>query len=167
MKFLTLFFILMFAAYTLRAQGQDHGGTEDHEHGHDFEAGFGAGAGYILTEKEFAPAFHMHILKTIGERKKFSAGPGVELFMDDHKHASFVLSLGYRPYHPVYIGISPGFSIPLEKEPGNRSGISFSNHFELLYEFELEHFHFGPLVEYSAGSADSHLLLALHAGIHF
>lgn len=155
------------AVHGISSDPDHHGhGYPDHEHRHTLEIGFGAGWVRLLTEKENAPGFHLHILKSIGESQKFSLGPGLEFIADDHKHMAAVFSLGYRPVHPLYFGVSPGIAFPLGQTTEN-SEASFSSHFEVLYEFEFDFIHLGPMIEYSWGAEDQHLMVALHLGLNF
>lgn len=151
-----------------RSSDHDHHDHEytDHGHHHTWEIGFGAGWVRLLTEKENAPGFHLHVLRSIGKSQKFSIGPGLEFIADDHKHMAAVFSLGYRPVHPLYFGVSPGISFPLGHD-AEHSEPSFSSHFEVLYEFEFDFIHLGPMIEYSWGAEDQHLMLALHIGFNF
>lgn len=135
------------------------------EHHHKFEIGLGTGWVSIIGENEHVVGFHFHLLGSIWENPNLSIGPGIEYVAGDHDHLSALLSFGYRPIHPLYFGISPGLSISLTGE--ENKGMDFTMHFESLYEFEFEHFHIGPMLEYSLGQDESHLMLAVHFGFHF
>lgn len=140
----------------------------DDDHYHKFEVGIGSGLGYVLNEDVFAAVFHFHLIKSLGKKQKFSAGPGLEFFLDKHKHASVEFSFAYRPIHPLYIAVSPGISIPLSKNNSEeRSTPGYATHFEILYEFEFDHVHVGPMMEYAYAAEDQHFVLALHFGINF
>ena len=138
----------------------------DHIHQHNWELGFAGGLVRLISEKENAPGFHLHVLRNIGKSGKFSMGPGLEFIADEHKHLGAVLSFGYRPIHPLYLGISPGVALPVDSHD-EHSEPAFSTHFETLYEFELEHFHLGPMMEYSWSAEDRHFMVGLHLGLHF
>lgn len=165
-----LILLLVFPVFSfLNAQDGHHHTHNDHRHSdyhsHKSEIGIAIGPGINISESEWAVAFHFHYLRSFGKNERFSTGPGFEAFLDDHRHLSFLWSLGYRPVHPLYFGISPGFSF----EPGHSDHmeLEYITHFEVLYEFELENFHFGPMLEYATGKEDSHLVTALHIGWHF
>ncbi len=144
--------------------GQDlHGQDHDHETHHhpSREIGLGAGPVYLLGEQEWAPGFHIHYLQSFGKGNWFSLAPGVEWVFDEHRHTVISLSLGFRPVHPLYLGIAPGFSL-------NRGGdVEPALHLEALYEFDLGPFHMGPMTEYGLDPDDRHLMLGVHVGFPF
>jgi hypothetical protein len=138
----------------------------NHDHHHSWEVGFAAGWVRLLSEEENAPGFHFHILRSIGKENKFSVGPGLEYIADEHKHIATVISFGYRPVHPLYLGVSPGIAFPLDAHD-EHSEPTFAGHLEALYEFEFDFFHIGPMVEYSWGVEDKHFMAGLHIGLPF
>ncbi len=166
-----LVIIFLFNINGILAQ-QDNHKHDSHDphnysiHHHENEIGIGVGWARILNESEDAPALHLHYLRTLGEKGRFSIGPGIEFLLDDHRHTSLVLSLGYRPVHQLYLAIAPGIAFPLEQHE-QETEIEFAAHFEILYEFEFDFVHIGPMVEYAIGTEDQHVILALHLGFNF
>ena len=165
--------LLLFLFYNARIIAQydnhDHDSNNhqhDRIHHHKNEIGLGFGWARILNESENAPAFHIHYLRALGEKERFFLGPGVEVLLDSHRHTSLVFSLGYRPIHPLYLAIAPGIAFPLEQH-GDETEIEFAAHFEVLYEFEFDFIHVGPMIEYAIGMEDQHFLVALHLGFNF
>ncbi len=137
--------------------------------------GFGMGMAHIISESEWAPAFHLHYSKCIDQKQRFSIGIGMDLLMGDHKHTSATLAIEYSPLPGLSIGYGPGivFSIGDDPEPVSPNGttedhrVHFSQHFELSYEFDLDFIQIGPMVEYEFSGDDKHIMLGLHAGISF
>ena len=58
--------------------------------------------------------------------------------------------------------MSPGITFE-----GDASDINFALHIETNYEFELNDFHLGPVLELATDPEDIHLSLGLHIGYGF
>jgi hypothetical protein len=140
---------------------QDIDSHSDHDHEHTNEIGIGVGLVNTLGEEGQGFGFHLHYLRAFGEKQRFSLAPGFEGIFDEHRHYAFNLSLGYRPWHPFYIAIAPGIAIDDEGHS------EFITHFEILYEFEFQQFHIGPMIEFGIAKDEQHIMTALHAGYSF
>jgi len=153
MKYL-FFVLLFFLCFRLFAQ----------EHHHpEFEIGFSNGLVYNFSEKEPALGIHFHFIKSLGQSDHFGMGLGYELIFDDHKHNTVSLILLYRPIDHLSFNFAPGISFKLSE----KSSIAPTMHIEGLYEFELGHFHLGPLVGFAISTEDIHGSVGVHLAFGF
>jgi len=158
-----LFSALFFATLcpAISSQDHDHEHDTDHHAHHVWEIGGAVGAVYNLQEKHTAPGIHAHILKNFGEENQFGMGLGFETFLDEHKHLNFGIPLNYNTLKRFVFTVTPGVLLKHE----TTWDASPSIHFESLYEFEFEHFHMGPMLEFAFAPADFHIMLGLHIGL--
>ena len=130
------------------------------EHQHPWELGGALGAVYSIKESHIAPGLHAHLLKNLGEEKRFGVGLGFETILDEHHHLNFGIPLNYNTMNGFVFTATPGvlFKRELEWE------MDPSVHVEILYEFTFEHYHLGPMVEIALAANDYHFMLGFHVG---
>jgi len=157
-------FTLFFATFALTAYSQHNYQDEHHEHEHPKnEIGFSNNIVFNTHENEFAYGVHLHFVRTIGKSDKFGLGLGYERIFDDHKHNSTNLLFMYRPIDHLSINIAPGI-VWLDSEANS---IKPSLHLETIYEWELGHFHLGPLLGIAFNTEDFHVSIGLHLALGF
>lgn len=154
---LVLFSFSAFASGLL-AQPDKH--SDNHEH-HRNEIGGSNAAVYFIKEQVLAYGIHLHYVHNISNTS-FGMGLGYERIFDAHKHNTIALETVYRPIEALSLSLSPGFTF----EGGDFSP-AFALHFETAYEFEFNHFHTGPAIEFAYDPEDYHLSLGLHIGYEF
>lgn len=158
-SYLKIFFIFLFVSGYLNAQ-------ENHsEHGHSNhrnEIGIGISPVYFLNEKEFALQFHTHYTYNL-KNTNFGIGFAYERIFDEHKHNTFGIVGSYRPYDRFSVALSPGITFT----DNESSDLKFALHIETLYEFEINDFHIGPLLEFAYDPDDYHISFGIHAGFGF
>jgi hypothetical protein len=145
---------------------------QDHEHDHDHssphhehpknEIGFGNYLSYLAGEQEFAYSMHIHYLRSF-EGSRFGAGLGYEQIFDEHRHRSLTIIGAYRPLSLMVLSLAPGILFGTEENPG----IRFVLHAEIVYEFEISHFHLGPALEFATAFDEYHIGVGLHVAYAF
>lgn len=160
MNFRRLPFIAALFLITLSAKAQH----EDHDHEHSrSEIGLSNNAVYNVSEKEAAYSIHVHLIRTFEKHNNFGIGIGYERIFDDHKHNAVSVILMYRPIEQFSINIAPGI-IWLDSQ---KNSLKPAMHIEGLYEFELGHFHIGPLIGVGFNTEDLHAAVGLHLAVGF
>lgn len=144
----------------LFAQNMDTDHDHEHHH-HRSEIGIANAAVYFINEEEFAYGLHIHYVHGIGE-SDFSIGLGYERIFDEHKHNTMGVVFMYRPLERLSFSLSPGLAFEDESSHTN-----FAIHLETAYEFEINNFHIGPVLEVAYDVEDVHLSLGLHVGYGF
>lgn len=132
-----------------------------HHHHHANEIGIANAPSYFINEKEWAYSLHLHYIRGIGH-SKFGVGIGYERIFGDHKHNTFGLVGAYHPIDPVTVIVSPGFTFE-----DKLSQSMFALHIETSYDFDVGHFHMGPVLEFAYDPEDIHISLGLHIGFGF
>lgn len=173
-RHILLFFCSLMFIYFVKAQEvdsvdipyehHDHPGHL-HEHHHDHhkhEVGVGVSPVYFVNENELTYGIHLHYIYNIPSTKA-GIGIGYERIFDDHKHNSLGLIVSYRPVENLNLSLSPGIAFESDEINSVVPGI----HFETAYEFELEDFHLGPVLEFAADKNDFHISLGIHIGFGF
>ncbi|MBI5540623.1 MAG: hypothetical protein HY951_11230 [Bacteroidia bacterium] len=165
MRLKSLFYIFLFFAFN-NIYAQNHVTDSlhnEHDHGsHKNELGIANSPVYLLHEKNFCYGLHIHYLRNISD-SRFGFGFGFERIFDEHKHNTFGLVAKYMVIDELSFNISPG--IMLEDE--NLKKINFALHLETEYEFDIDPFCIGPVVECAFDAEDIHLSIGLHFGIVF
>ena len=142
--------------------------AQDHTHGDENHSHFGNEVAmsnnlvFLAKDKELSYGVHMHYIRNIWETK-FGAGLGYERIFDEHGHNTISIAASYRPFHELVLMISPGITF----EDNWDKQIDFSIHIEAGYEFEITHFHIGPVLGFAVTPGDYHLSLGLHLGYGF
>ncbi len=157
-RLLTFLMALIFFNIIATAQHDGH----DHEHSRN-EIGLSNNAVYNVSEKEVAYSIHVHFVRTFEKHDNFGMGIGYERIFDDHKHNAISAILMYRPIEHFSINIAPGIIWLDSKE----NSLKPAMHIEGLYEFELGHFHIGPLVGVGFNTEDLHAAVGLHLAVGF
>ncbi len=156
----SLIVLFIFFGHNLRAQNHEH--VEDHHDHHRNEIGIANAPVYFVNEKEFAYGLHIHYVYNI-INTKFGVGLGYERIFDEHKHNTIGIVGSYRPIDGLGINLSPGITF----EDNESSNINFALHVETSYEFEINNFHIGPVLEFAYDPEDYHISLGLHIGYGF
>ncbi len=151
---------LIVAANAQEIKIDDH--SENHHEHHKNEIGIANSPVYFFKEEVFAYGLHMHYLHKLSE-SKFALGIGYERIFDEHKHNTFNFVGSYQPIDNLSFNLSPG--IAFEDHAG--SGVNFALHVETLYEFAINDFHIGPLIEFAYDAEDYHISIGLHIGFGF
>ncbi len=163
-KVVSLFsFLILFLFQTTNAQDahqHDHLHENGHEHKH--EIGIANAPIYFVKEKAFSYGLHLHYIYNF-PGSKFGMGLGFERIFDHHQHNTFGLVASYRPLEPLTVQLSPGITF----EGKDFKERSFALHLETAYEFEFDHFHLGPVLEFAFDKEDVHISLGIHLGIGF
>jgi len=154
---LLTFLTALFSLNTF-AQSTEH--TNNHEH-HNNEIGIANGPVYFLKENVLSYGLHVHYVRKISH-SKFGIGFGYERIFDEHQHSTFGFLVSYSPIDKLSLNVSPGITFE-----GGESEMNFAIHLETSYEFELNDFHLGPVLEFASDPEDIHLSLGLHIGYGF
>lgn len=142
--------------------------TEAHQHHHEKpdqhsnEFGIANSVVYFTGEKSFSYGLHMHYSYSI-PKTKFGVGLGYERVFDTHKHQTIGLVGTFQPIDRLNLNLSPGITF----EGGNMADPAFALHVESSYEFEINHFHLGPTIEFAYDPEDYHISVGLHLGFGF
>ena len=167
---LRIIILLTMISGSLDITGQDIEDHDDHDEEEHFahhdhhvhEIGIGIMPVYFVKEKEFTKGIHAHYIYNI-PHSKFGLGLAYERIFDEHKHRTYALVASYRLVEKLNISISPGIAYEEEEELIS----SFAIHTEFLYEFEFDHIHIGPLLEFAYDQEDFHISLGVHFGMGF
>jgi len=161
MKYISLsILVLLFCSTKITAQSHEH---DNHHHHHPRnEVGLGNYLAYIASEKEYGYGLHLHYLRTF-EESKFGMGLGYEQIFGEHDHKTLGIVGAYRPISPLVLSLSPGILFPGRE----RSTMSIALHAEAVFEFEIDHFHLGPAIEYAYASNEFHISIGLHLAYGF
>lgn len=143
-------------------QSTNHGHEDaDHHSHHKNEIGIANAPVYFVKEKILSYGLHAHYIRTIAN-SKFGIGAGYERIFDEHKHNTIGLVFSYRPAKHFSFYVSPGLAFEDESDHTN-----FAFHLESSYEFEVNDFHIGPVLEFAYDVEDYHISLGLHIGYGF
>ena len=151
MKF-TITLLLLIVSEFCFSQIDDH---------HKNEFGMANSPVLFLQSKEITYGIHFHYVRHI-KTSKFGIGLAYERIFDDHKHNTFGVVLAYAPIESWTVSVSPGVTYE-----GATGDVMPSIHLETTYEFEIGHFHIGPLFEFAIDPEDNHISLGLHLGYGF
>jgi len=158
---LLLFFFLtsQIKAQDVVSHDHNHEGHSHHSH-HTNEIAIATSPVYFVNEKELTFAIHFHYLHFIKD-SKFGIGLGYEKILDEHNHETIGIVGSYHLNEKMSINLSPGVSFE------NKRNMNFALHIESAYEFSIQNFHFGPVIEFAYDSEDQHISLGLHIGFGF
>ena len=146
----------------LLVHSQDHS-HPDHHHAHlRNEIAISNNLVFLGKDQKFAYGAHLHYLRYF-RASKFGAGVGYERIFDEHGHNTISMAGSYRPFHELILLVSPGITF----EDHGDEGFKISAHLEAGYEFEIDHFHLGPVLGVAFTRENYHLRLGLHLGYSF
>lgn len=152
--------VLCLFSMNLSAQHHDHD-HPPHEHPLN-EIGIGNYLSFLAGEQEFAYSLHIHVLRFF-EGSRIGAGLGYEQIFDEHRHRSLTMLGAFRLSSPLVLTLGPGILFGTQENPGNR----FTMHAELVYEFEIGHFHLGPALDFATTFDEYHIGAGLHVAYAF
>lgn len=162
LRMLNYSFLLFLCLFSLNLSAQHH----DHDHHpneHPLnEIGVGNYLSYLAGEQEIAYSLHVHLLRFF-ENSRFGAGLGYEQIFDEHRHRSLTMIGAFRLTPPLVMTLGPGILFGNQENPGNR----FTIHAELVYEFEIGHFHLGPALDFATTFDEYHMGAGLHVAYAF
>ena len=156
---LRLLAIFLIAGQWLHAQNDQYKAHHYHHEHHEHEIGIANAPVYFGREKDVAYGLHFHYVRMI-KKSKLGIGVGYERIFDEHNHNTFGVVGSYRPLQGLVVNLSPGVTF----EDRETSEINFAVHVETSYEFEVRHFHIGPVAEFAYDPEDYHISLGLHVG---
>tara|TARA_B110000116_G_C16435728_1_gene402583 strand:- start:3 stop:476 length:474 start_codon:yes stop_codon:yes gene_type:complete len=136
----------------------------NHNHNHNNELGIAVGIVPGHGGESDNLGLHLHYIKGVGEYNDFGIGISLETIFDDHEHNSISIIGTYHFQNGLTIAYAPGI---LFTEHNGHTEDTFTQHFELYYEIELEHFHVGPQIDIGFEDDETHYMLGLHFGIDF
>ena len=136
----------------------------NHNHSHNNEFGIAIGIVPGHEDEDDNLGLHLHYVKGIGKHNDFGIGISIETIFDDHKHNSVSILGTYHFENGFTIAYAPGI---LFAEHDGETEEELTQHFELYYEFELEHFHIGPQIDIGYEDGEIHYMLGVHLGIDF
>ena len=155
------FFYILLLFFWQNMFGQNNEQIE-HLHKHHNEIGVANGPIYFINEKEFSYGIHIHFIHSLDETK-YGVGVGYERIFDKHKHNTITVVGSYRPIDKLSINLSPGITF----EDKEISKMNFAIHLETSYEFQINDFHVGPIIEFAYEPEDYHISLGIHIGYGF
>ena len=117
---------------------------------------------FLGKDTEYSYGMHLHYIRNIAETK-FGYGLGYERIFDEHGHNTLSMAGSYRPFHELVLMLSPGITFD---DHGDRPP-DFTVHLEAGYEFDIGHFHLGPVLGFASIPGDYHISLGLHLGYGF
>ncbi|MDA3928912.1 MAG: hypothetical protein PF541_08115 [Prolixibacteraceae bacterium] len=164
MKYIVLLLTMLLVSFSCFAQFHHHKDHKEHEHYHiESKIGIGAATSFVydMGEQEFAPGFHVHMLRVFNE--KFGAGIGYEGIIGDNYHQTLTAFGKFFLTDFLSVNVGPGLTLPNKEH----NEFSLSAHFELATAFDICDIHVGPMVGYGISTEDSHVSLGLHVGWHF
>ena len=136
--------------------------VHNHSHNNEFAIAVGIVPGH--EDEDDNIGLHLHYVKGIGKHNDFGIGISIETIFDEHKHNSVSILGTYHFENGFTIAYAPGI---LFAEHDGETEEEFTQHFELYYEFELEHFHIGPQIDIGYEDGEIHYMLGVHFGIDF
>ncbi|MCB0309137.1 MAG: hypothetical protein KDD48_07180 [Bdellovibrionales bacterium] len=131
-------------------------------HDQRLEIGIATSPVYFLNEDEFALGLHVHGMYLIQDTN-LSIGLGYERIFDDHRHQTIGVVVGSNIWRGLTLNVNVGATF----DENAISESEFALHLESTYEFSIDWFHFGPVVEWAYDPNDQHISLGLHTALHF
>ena len=160
-RILTLTISILLCQLNLPAQDGDNG----HRHEKN-EVALVPGLVYDFSGEQLALSAHGHYLRNTGlAGERFSLGIDMEFVGGAESHFAAGPVFAINPAWNLIFLYSPG--ITFKSMDGERERY-FSNHMELVAEFELGNsMHIGPSAGFNLASGDRHISVGLHAGLEF
>ena len=159
----SLVMLLLILPVIIHGQGTVNNHEEDHHaDDHKHEVGMANSAVYFFSEKTLNYGLHLHYTFHIPETR-FRIGAGYERIFDEHRHNAAGINFIYEPVENLHLNLSPAVAF----EGSGQDGLSFAIHFEVSYEFRINHIHIGPTTALGSDFEEVHMGLGLHIGYGF
>lgn len=172
MKTVILLFIILSVSFTVC--GQEH----THSHARN-EIGISPGASYSPSHKNWGFGVHAHYFRTLGPHSRWALGGSLEQVSSHGSHWTVGAGARYQIFDRFSFALMPGITFfqhdtnehdhagHAEDDPHSNNP-KFTAHFELVYDLiHLDHFHFGPAVDYSWSKHDAHFMFGVHCAYAF
>lgn len=169
------FNILLFLAFMpLVALAQEH----SHSHARN-EIGISPGASYSPSHKNWGFGVHAHYFRTLAPHSRWALGGSLEQVSSHGSHWTMGAGARYQILDKLSFALMPGITFFQHNEDGHNhigheaedqhtNKPKFTAHFELVYDLiHLEHFHFGPAIDYSWSKHDTHFMFGVHCAYAF
>lgn len=143
------------------------GRHDEHEHLHDFHKyhlGFGVAGAHIKSTNGISPGFHIHLLRQLGEEKKWGIGLGYEAIVEENLHNGLNLLANWHPVDFLSVNAGPG--IAFGKHDGTNEVLP-AFHTEAVFEFNVGNIHIGPMAGFGIDREESHFSVGVHLGFGF
>ena len=145
-----LLLLLLISSIITQAQ-ESH---DEHHH-----VGISGGITGVFPENNYIPGAHIHYsylfkIKNI----QMGIGAGLEYLMDKHQHIGTDLSLSFFPAEDFELNIAPGVVFA-------NNNYEYATHIEIIYNFDINLIHLGPVIETAFSKDDFHLSVGIHMGI--
>lgn len=147
--------------HDINGAGHDHELIHDH-HKYHLEAGLAATR--ISGETGMHPGVHLHLVRQLGNERRWGIGLGYEAILTEELHNGINLLFIAKPFERLSVTAAPGLAIARHDE---NLEIIPAAHFEVGYELNLGGFHIGPMAGYGFDGNDSHFSVGIHLGIGF
>lgn len=165
---ITFIFLLLFPICLL---------AQEHTHSHARnEIGISPGVTYSPSHDNWGFGLHAHYFRTLGEHSPWALGGSLEQVFAHGSHWTLSAGAKYTLFDKLNLAVMPGVTF-FKHDDGHEhddghdehsSKARFSVHFEVGYDLiHLEHFHFGPAIDYSWSKHDSHFMLGVHCAYAF
>jgi hypothetical protein len=161
-----IFILIAFLSFIVfNVSGQEH--EEEHYHLHDqhkYHLGFGIAGAYLTSEQSLAPGFHLHFLRQLGEEQNWGLGLGYETIIEENLHNSINLLTNWHPFKFLSFNAGPGLTFGRHDE---EMEFSPAFHTEVVFEFDLNKIHIGPMAGFGIDKEESHFSVGIHVGLGF
>lgn len=148
--------------------------SQIHEHSHARnEIGISPGVIYSPSHDSWGFGLHAHYFRTLGVHSRWAIGGGVEKAFLHGGHWTVGAGVKYQILDRLSIAAMPGISFldhheHDEEDMEKLHETRFSLHLEVAYDlFHWNHFHLGPVVDYSWSKGDTHFMLGVHGAYLF
>ncbi len=132
----------------------------------------------IYTSDKSAFGARAQLIKRFGNMKRLRFGLGAGMIFDEFKHYKGNAILIYEFSKALTISYNPGVVLIQTKEfttEGPNADLvekkninaQFGQHFELMYEFEFNHIHTGPLLRYGLSKFGANFGFGLNIAFDF
>lgn len=149
--------------------------AEEHTHAHARnEIGLSPGLVYSPSHNSFGFGIHAHYFRTLDNHSPWALGGSLEHVSLHGTHWTLSAGAKYQILDDLSFSIMPGITFFNHNHSSHKdddhhpSRTQLSVHLELAYDLiHLEHFHFGPAIDYSFSRHDSHFMLGIHCAYAF
>jgi hypothetical protein len=139
----------------------------DHDDMHDvhkYHLGVGIAGTYLNGEQLLAPGIDLHILRQLGHKQNWGLGLGYEIVIKENIHNNISLMGNVHPVKYLAINAGPGFTFG--KHDGETE-FSPALHTEVVFEFDINKIHLGPVAGFGIDKEEWHYSLGVHVGYGF